>query len=99
AKVGDDVELPDRGQSYRIVGVLRAMDASAYRAVLFLPATAAPATVSDDAAGRSTTWFLPDWQPDLAALGDLNHAGYISYSRELVMDPPAGAATSATMMP
>lgn len=95
AKVGDDVELPDRGQSVRIVGVLRAMDGN-YGQVLFLPQSAASA-VDDDAAGRNTTWFLPDWQPDLPALSDLNHAGYVSYSRDLVMDPPAGAETSITL--
>jgi MFS family permease len=99
AKVGDDVELPDREHSYTVVGVLRAMDADAYREVLFLPEAAAPAPVGDDddAAGRNTIWFLPDWQPDLAALGDLNHAGYVSYARNLVMDPPAGAETASTM--
>ncbi|MGB3731469.1 FtsX-like permease family protein [Microbacterium sp.] len=94
--VGDDVELPDRGQSYRIVGIQRAMDGSAYREVLFLPQSAAPS--SDDAAGRSTIWFLPDWQPDFTTLTDLNHTGYVAYARDLVLDPPAGAETSATMM-
>ncbi|MBN7793000.1 ABC transporter permease [Microbacterium esteraromaticum] len=95
AEVGDDVELPDRERSYRVVGVLRAMDGDTHREVLFLPTSAAP--VKDDPSAFDTVWFLPDWQPDLASLGELNHAGYISYSRDLVLNPPAGADTTRTM--
>lgn len=96
--VGDDVKLPDRGASVRVVGILRAMDGDTYRMTLFLPASALPVTQEDPPQGHDTTWFLPNWQPDLAGLADLNHAGYVAYARGLVLNPPHGAETSATMM-
>jgi len=96
AAVGDDVELSDRGVSARVVGILRAMDGGTYRMPLFLPASAMPA--ADPPSHPDTTWFLPGWQPDLTELADLNHAGYVAYARDLVLDPPVGAETEATMM-
>ncbi|WP_087130751.1 FtsX-like permease family protein [Microbacterium esteraromaticum] len=96
--VGDDIELPDRGVSVRVVGTLRAMDGGTYRMPLFLPARAMPAEQEAPPSRPDTIWFLPDWQPDPAELADLNHAGYVAYARDLVLDPPSGAETSATMM-
>ncbi|MFC7790099.1 FtsX-like permease family protein [Microbacterium sp. MAHUQ-60] len=96
AAVGDDIELPDRGVNVRVVGILRAMDGGTYRMPLFLPASALLA--ADPPSHPDTTWFLPDWQPDLTQLADMNHAGYVAYARDLVLDPPAGAETEATMM-
>lgn len=96
--VGDDIELPDRGVSVRVVGSLRAMDGGTYRMPLFLPASAMPAQQEEPPSRADTTWFLPTWQPDLDELASLNHAGYVAYARDLVLDPPSGAETSATMM-
>lgn len=97
AKIGDTVQLRDRRESFTVVGMQRAMDGGLYRQVLFLPESAAPVSSDEERAGLGTTWFLPNWQPDLATLTHLNHAGYIAYARDLVMDPPSEAATTITL--
>ncbi|WP_353112054.1 FtsX-like permease family protein [Microbacterium sp.] len=88
AEVGGDVQLPDEGKTYRIVGTMRAVDGSRGAETLFVP-------LAKDATGldgpHALTWFLPGWQPDEARLAALNHAGYIAYARDLNLDPPAGA--------
>ncbi|MDQ0613278.1 putative ABC transport system permease protein [Microbacterium sp. W4I4] len=100
ATVGDDIELPDRESTVRVVGTMRAMDGGTYRMPLFLPTSAQPEGQGDPPQRPDTTWFLPGWQPDMAQLAELNHTGYVAYARDLVLDPPPGAfmATNVSSM-
>ncbi|MDR2996545.1 MAG: hypothetical protein LBU78_00335 [Microbacterium sp.] len=92
-RVGDDAVLPDEDRRVRIVGTMQAMDANTYsRQTFFTP-------LSADVEPTSLVWFLPTWQPDVDELSALNQAGYISFARDLVMDPPPGAVLSGTFIP
>ncbi|MFE6995267.1 FtsX-like permease family protein [Microbacterium sp. NPDC057659] len=92
-KVGDDAVLPDEDRRVRIVGTMQAMDANTYsRQTFFAP-------LPDDVEPTSLVWFLPAWQPDMAELSALNRAGYISFARDLVIDPPPGAVLGGEFVP
>ena len=88
AEIGDDVVLVDTERAFTITGILRRADAPADVEELFLPESAA------ELVEGNPRWFVEDWQPGLAELEELNHAGYIAYARDLVLDPPPGARTS-----
>ncbi len=94
ADVGDQVRLPDEQRSFRIVGVMQALDGTVAE-TLFLPSAAMDEKTGE--AWYDHIWFLPDWQPDIDELQRLNHAGYVSYARDLVLDPPPGAEMATSM--
>ncbi|BDV30070.1 hypothetical protein Microterr_07300 [Microbacterium terricola] len=90
ARIGDDVVFSDTGRALTITGTMRAANAQETVEQLFVPLASAE-LVGDGAAVR---WYTADWQPDVDELADLNHAGYVSYARDLVLDPPADARVS-----
>ncbi|MEI3846482.1 MULTISPECIES: FtsX-like permease family protein [unclassified Microbacterium] len=90
ARIGDDVVFVDAERTMEITGTMRPASAQASVEVLFLPAAAA-AVAGDDPFVR---WYVEGWQPDVAELEELNHAGFVAYARDLVMDPPADARRS-----
>ncbi|MBD3943272.1 FtsX-like permease family protein [Microbacterium sp. NEAU-LLC] len=88
ARIGQRLTLSDSGRSFTIAGTMRQLDQRPQDDMLFLPAGAAAL-----APEGFTRWFVADWQPDLDELTELNHAGFIAYARDLVIEPPGGAAT------
>ncbi|GAA3205755.1 FtsX-like permease family protein [Microbacterium terregens] len=86
ARVGDDVVVADAGTRFTIAGTMRQIDRSASDDMLFLP-DAARALVPQG----TVRWFVADWQPEFTELTTLNHAGFITYARDLVLSPPPGA--------
>jgi len=89
ARIGDRVRFVDHDRALTITGTLREARNEPALAVLYVP-EAAEALVGEG----YTRWYSPDWQPDMAALADLNHAGYISFAHDLAVDPPPGARLS-----
>ncbi|WP_137845245.1 FtsX-like permease family protein [Microbacterium sp. 2FI] len=90
AQIGDDVVFPDTGRSMMITGTMRSVSAQASVEQLFLPQQSADIAAD----GAMVRWYTENWQPTLAELEELNHAGYVAYARDLVMDPPADARLS-----
>ncbi|GAA3768034.1 hypothetical protein GCM10022240_20570 [Microbacterium kribbense] len=88
ARIGGALTLPDQGLSFTITGTMRAMDQDPAEDQVFLPASAAGAVQTG-----GTTWYTVDWQPDYQTLQEMNHAGFVAFARDLVLDPPAGAYT------
>lgn len=88
AEIGDEFELVDEDRAFVISGTMRRADAGPADEEIFLPASAAGLV---DGQRR---WFVEDWQPGLAELEELNHAGFIAYARDLAIDPPPGARVS-----
>ena len=86
--IGDDVVLVDSERAFTITGTMRRAEARPSEAELFLPVSAATLVPGE------VRWFVEDWQPDLATLAELNHAGFIAYAHDLAVDPPEGARTS-----
>ncbi|MDY0909041.1 FtsX-like permease family protein [Microbacterium sp. CFBP9034] len=86
ARIGDEVVFPEQDLVLTISGTMRPANDLESSVVLFLPSSAA-------ASGEQspTRWYVEDWQPSMAELEQLNHAGYIAYARDLVLDPPPGA--------
>lgn len=89
AAIGDDVVLVDGERAFTVTGTMRRADASPEDAELFLPASAAALVSGQE------RWFVEDWQPDLDQLAELNHAGFIAYAHDLVVDPPPGARVTS----
>ncbi|WP_374977474.1 ABC transporter permease [Microbacterium trichothecenolyticum] len=87
AEIGDAVDFPDAGVTLTVTGTLRPVGAEATSVTLFLPASMA--TPDGPATKR---WYVADWQPGVAELAALNREGFIAYARDLVLDPPPGAA-------
>lgn len=85
ADIGDDVVLVDSDRAFTVTGTMRRADARPEDPEVFLPSRAA------DVVGGQERWFIEDWQPDLAALGELNRAGFIAFAQDLAIDPPPGA--------
>ncbi|WP_165310906.1 ABC transporter permease [Microbacterium protaetiae] len=85
-KIGGSVVLPEAGVTLTITGTLRELDQSPDSDELFLPE---PGDVLSHPG--LTRWYTPDWQPDAATLATMNQAGFVSFARDLVLDPPAGA--------
>lgn len=85
AAIGDEVVLVDTDRSFTVTGTIRRADARPEDPELFLPPSAAGLV------GGEPRWFVEDWQPDLETLDELNHAGFIAYAHDLVLDPPPGA--------
>jgi MFS family permease len=90
AEIGDDVVFVDLDRTFTIAGTMRPANAQASVEMLFVSVDAAEEVGGDP----FVRWYIEGWQPSLTDLQDLNHAGFVSYARDLVMDPPAGARVS-----
>ncbi|MFB7893188.1 FtsX-like permease family protein [Microbacterium sp. NPDC056044] len=84
AEIGDAVVFPAAGATLTLTGTMRPANADGTTPTLFLPD--ARYTADGPAISR---WYVADWQPGVDELAELNHAGYIAYARDLVLDPPA----------
>ncbi|MFD4959923.1 FtsX-like permease family protein [Microbacterium sp. NPDC058389] len=87
--IGDRVQLIGADRALTITGTLRSARDEASVPVLYV-AEADVALVGDG----YTRWYTPQWQPDLDGLADLNHAGFVAFAHDLVVDPPPGARLS-----
>lgn len=85
AQIGDDVVLVDEDRSFTVTGTMRRADVRPEEPELFLPASASGLVSGQE------RWFIEDWQPGLDELAELNHAGFVVYAHDLVVDPPPGA--------
>lgn len=83
--IGDDVVLPDSGDTFTITGTLRQADMREAETWLFLPEQAG------DLVEGEPVWFAAGWQPGIDELSDLNRAGFVVYARDLVLSPPPGS--------
>lgn len=84
-RLGDDLALADGGQRYRVVGTLGAARVGDDDPYVFLPADASTAQA---VGGGERRWYLPDTPLSWADVEDLNDAGVVALSREVVLDPP-----------
>jgi len=87
--IGDRVQLVGADRTLTITGTLRSARDEPSAPVLYV-AEADAALVGDG----YTRWYTPQWQPDLAQLAELNHAGFVAFAHDLVVDPPPGARLS-----
>lgn len=90
AAVGDDVTFTDSRRAYTITGTMRLLSTDPSQSEVFLPAGS-----PDGADAAVMQWYVADWQPSVAELEELNHAGFIAYARDLAVSPPAGANTDS----
>lgn len=79
AAIGGTITDADSGRDYTITGTID---------VAALP-DADSGIAFFDAERFGGTWYLPELSLDWAAVRQLNDAGIMAYSREVVLDPPA----------
>ncbi|MDF2508142.1 MAG: hypothetical protein K0Q52_2001 [Microbacterium sp.] len=78
--IGEDVILADDDRTFTVVGTLDSAVLPDATPALFLPASA---TIDGEA-----RWYLPDLSLSWPDVEDLNDAGVVAYSWEVVLDPP-----------
>ncbi|MFJ6653222.1 FtsX-like permease family protein [Microbacterium sp. NPDC091313] len=92
-RLGDALELADDGTRYRIVGTLDAARYGDDEPYVFLPQDASSAQA---VGGGERRWYLPDTPLSWADVEELNDAGVVALSREVVLDPPTVVRPEAT---
>lgn len=81
-EIGDDIRLPDAGQTLTVTGTLRAAPLAGDVPALFFPEATGPTS-------GDVRWYLPDTDLDWADVEALNADGVVAFSREVVLDPPS----------
>lgn len=82
--IGGEIVLPDSGDTFTVVGTMRAAFTASDTSAVFLPADAPVA--------GTPKWFLPEHPLRWSDTQTLNEQGIIAYSRAVVLDPPASSA-------
>jgi len=86
-RIGGELVLSKSGESYTITGTFD--DAA-------MPHDRSGVAFVDADRFGTPTWYLPELSLDWPAVQELNEAGFLAYSREVVLDPPAFSLPDGT---
>ena len=87
-RIGGEIVLAESGDAYTITGTFDAAS---------MPHDQSGVAFVDADRFGTPAWYLPELSLDWPAVQELNEAGFVAYSREVVLDPPAFSLPDGNM--